>query len=167
MIRIYLQVILYSMKALNLPTYSLKIKSENGLGYVYDRFRRKYIRLTPEEWVRQNFACYLVAEKGYPAMRLSLEKSLVVHKMIKRCDILVYNDMAEPVMMIECKSPDIKIGQGTFEQLSVYNIKFRVEYLIITNGISHYCCKVDFGNSEIRFLPEIPHYSEIRKSIAD
>ena len=155
------------MKALNLPTYSLKIKSENGLGYVYDNFRRKYVRLTPEEWVRQNFAHYLVNEKAYPASRLILEKSLKVNKMVKRCDILVFSDQGSPVMMIECKSPEVKIGQETFEQVSVYNLRFKVEYLIITNGIRHYCCQVDIKSSEIRFLNEIPDYSVIRKLISD
>jgi len=150
------------MKGLNIPTYSLKIKSEKGLGYVYDQFRKKYVRLTPEEWVRQNFAHYLVNEKAYPASRLVIEKSLRVNKMIKRCDMVVYNDMGNPVMMVECKSPDIDIGQDTFEQVSIYNISFSLEYLIITNGIKHYCCRIDFDTSEVLFLKEIPEYSSIR-----
>ena len=140
------------MKGLNIPTYSLKIKSENGLGYVYDQFRKKYVRLTPEEWVRQNFAHYLVNEKAYPASRIVIEKSLSVNKMVKRCDILIYNDTGNPVMMVECKSPDIDLGQKTFEQVSIYNISFRLEYLVITNGIKHYCCRVDFDTSEVIFL---------------
>lgn len=152
------------MNALNLPTYSFKIKSENDLMYVYDQFRRKYVRLTPEEWVRQNFAMYLVNEKMYPASRMTMEKSLRINKLSKRCDILVYNDSGEPLLMVECKSPDIKIGQNTFEQVSVYNIKFRVRYLIITNGMMHYCCDVDFDNKSVRFLKEIPLYDSIRFS---
>jgi len=152
------------MKALNLPTYSLKIKSENGLEYVYDQFRKKYVRLTPEEWVRQNFAVYLVNEKSYPASRMMIEKSLKVNKMSKRCDILVCDDEGRSVLMVECKSPEIKIGQSTFEQVSVYNIAFKVKYLIITNGLQHYCCTVDFTNQTVNFLKEIPQYSEIRRS---
>jgi len=152
------------MKALNLPTYSFKIKSENDLEYVYDQFRKKYVRLTPEEWVRQNFAVYLVNEKSYPASRMMIEKSLKVNKMSKRCDILVCDDAGRPVLMVECKSPEIKIGQSTFEQVSVYNIAFHVKYLIITNGLQHFCCSVDFINQTVDFLKDIPQYSEIRFS---
>ena len=152
------------MKALNLPTYSLKIKSENDLEYVYDQFRKKYVRLTPEEWVRQNFAHYLVHEKAYPASRMMLEKSLRLNKLSKRCDIVVANDKGLPALIIECKSTEVSIGQSTFEQLSVYNISFRVEYLIITNGLQHYCCAVDANAKTVSFVKEIPDYEVIRKS---
>lgn len=150
------------MKRLNLPTYSLKIKSENGLGYVYDEFRRKYVRLTPEEWVRQNFAHYLVNEKSYPSSRIIIEKTLRINKMVKRCDMVICDNSGNPVILIECKSPDIKISQATFEQVAIYNISFRVEFLIITNGVKHFCCRVDFNTSEINFLNEIPDYQRIR-----
>lgn len=155
------------MKPLNLPTYSLKIKSEKGLEYVYDQFRKKYVRLTPEEWVRQNFALYLVNEKSCPSSRMMLEKSLHVNKLYRRCDILVCNDSGDPVVMVECKSPEIKIGQKTFEQVSVYNIAFRVKYLIITNGLQHYCCEVNFVKRSVDFLNEIPDYETIRRSFTD
>ena len=155
------------MKQLNLPTYSLKIKSGSDPGYIYDEFRKKYVRLTPEEWVRQNFAHYLVTEKGYPASRMMFEKSVHINKMSKRCDILVCNDTGSPVMIIECKAPEIKIGQATFEQVSIYNIAFRVEYLIITNGLQHYCCIVNFIEKTVNFLQEIPEYSNIRGSVTN
>ena len=152
------------MKALNLPTYSLKIKSEKNQEYIYDSFRKKYVRLTPEEWVRQNFAHYLVREKSFPGSRITLEKTLRINKLTKRCDILVYNDTGDAVLMVECKSPEIKIGQQTFEQVSVYNLAFHVGYLIITNGLKQYCCKVDFTERSVNFLKEIPDYEGIRKS---
>jgi len=155
------------MNALNLPTYSLKIKSVNNREYVYDQFRKKFVRLTPEEWVRQNFAHYLVSEKSYPASRMMIEKSLHINKMSRRCDILVSDDTGAPVIIIECKSPEIKIGQSTFEQVSVYNIAFRVKYLVITNGMQHYCCVVDFENEKVNFLNEIPGYEQIRTSNAN
>jgi hypothetical protein len=155
------------MKQLNLPTYSFKMKSESDLEYIYDQFRKKYVRLTSEEWVRQNFAYYLMAEKSYPASRMMLEKSLKINKMSKRCDILVCNDNGFPIVMIECKSPDISIGQSTFEQVSVYNIAFHVEYLIITNGLQHFCCRVNFENRSVSFMNEIPDYDKIRDSGAD
>jgi len=154
------------MKPLNLPTYSFKIKSENDLEYVYDQFRRKYVRLTPEEWVRQNFASYLVNEKAFPASRMMLEKSLKINKLSKRCDIIVCNDSGAPALIIECKAPEIKIGQKTFEQVSVYNIAFKVEYLIITNGMQHFCCSVDFETRNVTFLSEIPEYEKIRNSVS-
>jgi hypothetical protein len=153
---------LIAMQSLNLPTYSLKIKSEEGLEYVFDQFRKKYVRLNPEEWVRQNFALYLVNEKAYPASRLIIEKSLKVNKMIKRCDIVVYNEFGYPSLIVECKSPGIKIGQETFEQVSIYNIAFKVEFLIITNGLKHFCCRVDFETMQVHFIDEIPDYYKIR-----
>lgn len=150
------------MKPLNLPTYSLKIKSENGQNYVYDQFRQKYVSLSPEEWVRQNFTHFLINEKHYPASRIILEKSLRVNKMSKRCDIIVCNDFGNPALLVECKAPEVKIGQKTFEQVSVYNIAFKVDYLIITNGLQHYCCSVDFETGNVTFVKEIPFYKEIR-----
>ena len=150
------------MKGLNLPTYSLKIKSKKGLGYVYDVFRKKYVRLTPEEWVRQNFAHYLVKEKNYPASRIIIEKTLHINRLVKRCDMLVCNDKGDPVILIECKSPEVKISQEAFEQVAIYNINFRVEYLLITNGIKHFFCRVNFITSEVEFLNEIPDYQGIR-----
>ncbi|MCB8995454.1 MAG: type I restriction enzyme HsdR N-terminal domain-containing protein [Bacteroidales bacterium] len=155
------------MKALNLPTYSFKIKSENELDYIYDPFRRKYFRLTPEEWVRQNFASYLVNEKQYPTSRIVLEKSLRVNKLFKRCDILIAGDQGKPIMIVECKAPEVKIGQNTFEQVSVYNLAFKVEYLVITNGMQHFCCKIDFTNNSVNFINEIPEYGAIRQSDSD
>jgi hypothetical protein len=93
-----------------------------------------------------------------------MEKSLRINKMSKRCDILVCNDSGEPIVMIECKSPEIKIGQKTFEQVSVYNIAFHVKYLIITNGLQHFCCSVDFENLSVNLLNDIPDYEKIRRS---
>ena len=150
------------MQGLNLPTYSFKLKSENGKEYIYDQFRKKYVRLSPEEWVRQNFTHYLVNERGYPSSRIVIEKSLKVNTIIKRCDIIVYNDSGQPTLIVECKSPDIKIKQGTFEQVSIYNITFKVKFLIITNGLKHYCCKVDFATHKVELINEIPDYSMIR-----
>jgi hypothetical protein len=152
------------MKALNLPTYSFKIKSEGGIDYIYDSFRKKYVRLTHEEWVRQNFAQYLVTDRNCPASHMLVERSLKVNKLLRRFDLVVCNDYGEPALIVECKSPDIKIGQGTFEQVSVYNIAFRVKYLIITNGMEHFCCRVDFKEGNVSFLSEIPHYDLLRTS---
>jgi hypothetical protein len=155
------------MEALNLPTYSFKIKSVDGIDYIYDRFRKKFVKLTPEEWVRQNFANYLVEEKGYPASRFVIEKSLKLNKLSKRCDILYHNKKGDPEIMVECKAPSFNIGQKTFEQVSVYNIRFRVRYLIITNGIRHFCCRVNFDKGSVEFLNNIPVYTEVEQSLPD
>ena len=149
------------MKSLNLPTYSFKIKSEGNNDYIFDKFRKKYVRLTPEEWVRQNMIYYLEAERGYPGSRIVLEKSLKVHNLQRRSDILVYGSTGNPILLAECKAPDIKISNETFIQASVYNFHFRVRYLLVTNGMQHYCCSVDFNSGEVGFLKDIPFYNEI------
>ncbi len=152
------------MRSLNLPTYFFKIKSSDNKNYIFDPFRKKYLLLTPEEWVRQNFASYLVHERSYPAGRLVLEKSLQYNKLIKRCDILVYSSEGKPVLLVECKAPEVKIGSSTFDQIAVYNLNFKVKYLMVTNGLSHYCAAVNFEKKTIDFLNEIPKYEMLDKS---
>ncbi|HYW94381.1 MAG TPA: type I restriction enzyme HsdR N-terminal domain-containing protein [Bacteroidales bacterium] len=149
------------MRDLNLPTYSFKIKSEEGQDYIFDPFRRKYVRLTPEEWVRQNFAAYLVDEKAYPSSRIVMEKSLSYNKMVKRCDILTFDRTGHPLLLVECKAPGVKLRPEVFDQIAVYNMVFRVAYLVVTNGLKHYCCKVDFDSRDIHFLTDIPMYTDI------
>ena len=149
------------MKSLNLPTYSFKIKSESRIDFIFDKCRRKYVQLTPEEWVRQNIVCFLQHERGFPVSRMVLEKSLKVHNLDKRADILVYNRSGLPVLLGECKAAGIKINNNTFLQASIYNFHFRVKYLLITNGMQHYCCSVDFNSGEVSFLEDIPFYHEI------
>lgn len=149
------------MQTLNLPTYSFKIKLQEDHRLIFDTFRKKYIVLTPEEWVRQNFARFLVEERNVPPGRLVLEKSLVFNQMKRRCDILIYGD-SEPLMMVECKAPEIKIKESVFDQIAVYNLEFRVKYLIVSNGMEHYCCEVDFQRRKISFLDNIPDYSDLK-----
>ncbi len=149
------------MKSLNLPTYSFKIKSEGNNEYIFDELRKKYVRLTPEEWVRQNIILFLGSERNFPVSRIVVEKSLRVYNLRKRADILVYGSSGEPLLLAECKSPDIKISNDTFLQASIYNYHFRVKYLLITNGMKHYCCSVDFTDGKISFLDDIPFYSNI------
>ncbi len=149
------------MISLNLPSYSFNIKQEKGLDYIFDSFRRKFVRLTPEEWVRQNFAAYLVHEKGYPASGLVMEKSLSYNKMVKRCDILIYDHNGQPLLMVECKAPEVTLRPEVFDQIAVYNMVFRVQFLLVTNGMKHYGCRVDFESREIKFLNDIPEYAGI------
>ena len=149
------------MKTLNLPTYSFKIKSVGDNDYIFDKLRKKYIRLTPEEWVRQNIISFLENERGFPVFRIVQEKSMKVHNLRKRADILVYSSLSDPLLLAECKAPEIRINSDTFLQAAVYNYHFRVKYLLITNGIKHYCCYVDFSTGEISYLKDIPYYSDI------
>jgi hypothetical protein len=146
------------MQRLNLPTYSFKLKSEGGRNLIYDEIRRKFVALTPEEWVRQNFIRYLISERSYPAALIALEKQFEYNRMEKRSDILVYNRRGIPVLMVECKAPGIKVNQNVFDQIALYNLKFNVPYLVVTNGINHYCCKYLKEQGRYQFLEEIPDY---------
>lgn len=149
------------MQALNLPTYSFKIKSDKGVEYILDRFRQKYVKLTPEEWVRQHFAEYLVEEKGFPRGRIALEYALYYNRMKKRCDILVFDQYMQAQFLVECKAPGVKTGRDAFDQAAVYNQVFKLKYLAVTNGMEHYCCRIDSESSLILFLEEIPDYDQL------
>jgi hypothetical protein len=149
------------MQRLNLPTYSFKIKSEGENDFIFDRIRKKYIKLTPEEWVRQNFLSFLEAERGYPSARIILEKSIRLYELGKRVDILVCDSYGMPLLLVECKAPDVTISDKVFHQLSSYNIHFKARYLVVTNGMENYCCKLDFKSEKITFLSDIPYYRDI------
>ena len=128
--------------------------------YIFDQFRKKYVVLTPEEWVRQNFLRFLVAEKGYKPSLIVVEASLRYHSMKKRCDALIYNSLGKVLMILECKSTGIELSQKVFDQIIRYNYPFQVEYLTITNGLTHYCCKIDYSLGKYEFLSNIPDYFE-------
>lgn len=145
------------MHQLNLPFYNITLKEENGKHFIFDDIRKKYLRLTPEEWVRQNFVKYLIDEKSVPSSLIVIEKGLKLNELTKRADILIYKDTS-PILLVECKAPTVKISQDTFDQISRYNLTFKVPYLIVTNGISHYCCQIDFENNSYNFLEDIPNY---------
>jgi hypothetical protein len=149
------------MEQLNLPTYSIKLKEEGGGQLIFDSIRRKYLVLTPEEWVRQNFIQYLIQEKDYPQSLIVIEKGLKLNELQKRADVLIYDKFGNPLLLIECKAAKVKINQETFEQIARYNQVFKVPYLIVTNGLNHYCCKVDFDKNNFEFLKEIPSYQEL------
>lgn len=149
------------MYALNLPTFDTKIrKSERGFE-IFDVLRRKYVNLTPEEWVRQHFVNYLITEKNYPASLMANETAIKLNSLSRRCDTVVYNTQLEPVAIIEFKEPTIPISQQVFDQIVRYNIVLRVKYLIVSNGMSHYCCEMDYENQTYKYLTEIPEYKQI------
>lgn len=145
------------MLELNLPFYEFKISDETP-ARIYDAIRKKYVILTPEEWVRQNFMQFLLCKKKYPASLLLIEKTLSVHKMRKRCDAVVYNNLGNPLMILEFKKPDIPINQKVFDQIARYNIALRVKYLTVSNGLNHYCCSIDFEKNSYTFIEQIPEY---------
>lgn len=147
---------------LNLPETELKtrVNAENKIE-VFDVFRKKYVALTPEELVRQNFLHFLISQNGYPASLIGVEKGLDVNKMKKRFDAVVFSKFGVPVMLLEFKSPNVALSQKTFDQVSVYNLKMRVRYLLISNGLKHYCCQMDYEAGAYYFLKEIPLYNEL------
>ncbi len=146
------------MERLNLPTYLFKIKSEGQRKFIFDSIRKKYVVLTPEEWVRQNFIQYLINEKKYPSSLIAIEMALTLNKLSKRTDIVLFDRQGNPVIIVECKSPKVKITQDTFDQIARYNMKLKVNYLIVTNGITHYCCRMDYEDNTYSFLKDIPDY---------
>lgn len=147
---------------LNLPFSEQKITVANGdKQLIYDKLRSKYVALTPEEWVRQNFVDYLIAHKGYPRGRIGNEISLKLNGISRRVDTLVTDAEGKPLVIVEYKAPHINISQRTFDQISRYNIVFGAPYVIVSNGISHFCCHLDLKTGLCRFLPEIPSYADL------
>ncbi len=152
------------MQKLNLPTYHLKTRETNDKLEVFDIIRKKYIVLTPEEWVRQQFINFLINEKNYPASLITIEKGIKVLKLSKRFDAVVSDQTGYPVALIEFKSPDVNITQKVFEQIATYNMRLKVRYLIVSNGMKHYCCKVDYEKKKFTFLDDIPMYNDLTES---
>jgi len=146
---------------LNLPAYACKIREVRGKKQLFDPVRRKYVALTPEEWVRQHFVHYLLAYKGYPEGRLRNEVRIRLNGMIRRCDTIVYGNNAQPIAIIEYKSPSTKITQAVFEQIAAYNWELKVTYLMVSNGLSHYCCRYDYDQKKVSFLTDVPAYADL------
>ncbi|SHK95776.1 type I restriction enzyme HsdR N-terminal domain-containing protein [Xylanibacter ruminicola] len=149
------------MFRLNLPTYEIKIAQQGNKQLIFDILRRKYVALTPEEWVRQHFVHYLIDHKGYPAGLLGNEIELSVGEKHLRCDSVLYNKVTQPQMIIEYKAPTIKLQQKTFDQISAYNLLLKVDYLIVSNGMQHICCRMDYENQKYCFLEDIPDYQNL------
>lgn len=147
-----------NMPQLNLPNADLKIKLVEGTTQVFDAVRKKYLILTPEEWVRQHFIYFLNVEKKYPLGLMGVEKLVKYNNMLTRADIVLYTTQGRPNMIVECKSPKVKITQDTFNQIAKYNSQLKVQYLVVTNGIKHYCCEMKYDNNKIKFLEEIPRF---------
>ncbi len=149
------------MYRLNLPEYDIKISERNGKTTIFDILRLKYVSLTPEEWVRQHFIHYIIEHKNYPKALLANEIEMKIGTKKLRCDSVLYDNNLRPRMIIEYKSPEIVLTQKVFDQISVYNMMLRVDYLIVSNGMKHYCCKMDYINQKYLFLKDIPDYNNI------
>ncbi len=146
------------MQELNLPHYEFRTRTENGKQQIFDNIRKKFVALTPEEWVRQNFAQYLIQEKKFPASLIAVEMKVTYNRKPQRGDIIIYDQTAKPHTVVECKAPNVKITQDVFYQAARYNSQLMAKYIIVTNGLHHYCCKMDYQGSQHKFLQEVPNW---------
>lgn len=146
------------MQVLNLPTYPFKLKQKGANTQIFDAVRKKYVILTPEEWVRQNFLQFLIQEKKFPSSLIAVEIALKYNQLQKRADVLVYDKSGNPYLMVECKAPEVKITQDVFDQIARYNMSFKVKYLVITNGLNHFCCQMDYSTNNYQYLENIPFF---------
>ena len=146
---------------LNLPPYQTRVKEANGRKQIFDILRRKYVTLTPEEWVRQHFIHYLIEHRNYPVALLANEVPLQVGEKKVRADSVLYDNQLRPRMIVEYKAPTIALTQKVFDQISVYNLLLHVDYLVVSNGLETYICKMDYKNQTYRFIETIPDYQNI------
>jgi type I site-specific restriction endonuclease len=152
------------MTKLNLPNYQFRLKEEDKKTKIFDSIRKKYVVLTPEEWVRQHIIEYLIQEKDYPRGLIMVETSLKQNGRARRSDIVCYHSNKSPILLVECKAPEVKITQEAFDQISRYNIAYRVPLLLVSNGINHFVCKVNFNDQTTSYLREVPNYKELFKN---
>ncbi len=148
------------MQKLNLPEYDFRTKTEEGKVFIFDNLRKKFVVLTPEEWVRQNFIQYLKKEKNYPETLMAVEKLIFVNGNPRRFDLLIYSRNGQPYLIAEFKAPGVKISQETFDQVVRYNMALRVERVVVSNGLQHFACEIDYVKNSYLYLPEIPAYCE-------
>jgi hypothetical protein len=149
------------LKQLNLPGYSFRIIEDEGFKKIFDPIRKKFVKLTPEEWVRQNFITFLVRILGYPVGLIAVEKAFRWNRLSRRTDILVHNRKGTPLIVVECKAPDVKISSDVFDQIFTYNMKLQVPVLVVTNGITHFACRVEEEPGKYHFIDSLPSYCEI------
>jgi type I site-specific restriction endonuclease len=149
------------MEVLNLPTYSFKIKEVNGKKYVFDEVRRRFVALTPEEWVRQHMIKFLITNRNYPLSLFAIEKKHMHNHMARRCDFVIYGRKGNPLMVVECKAPVVDIGQQAFDQANRYNQQYKAPYILITNGNKHFCCRIHMKNQGFEFMHDIPDFNAL------
>ncbi|MBZ4677065.1 MAG: restriction endonuclease subunit [Anaerophaga sp.] len=150
------------MQQLNLPVYSFRYKEENGKKFIFDEVRKKFVALTPEEWVRQNFLQFMNWHLKYPQNLTGVEKTIKVHGLSQRCDIVLYNRWGEPAMIVECKAPSVKVDESTLSQAARYNTALKVPYLVLTNGLKHYCVYIDLKDGNHSVKNRFPAFEELQ-----
>ncbi|MFK7749609.1 MAG: type I restriction enzyme HsdR N-terminal domain-containing protein [Kordia sp.] len=148
------------MELLNFPKYTFRFKNRENKIYIFDAIRKKFVVLTPEEWVRQHTVQFLMQEKNYPISLINVEKELIFNDLKKRYDIVIFNSDGSIFLVVECKRSKIKIDQHTFDQIARYNLILNAEYLMVTNGLDHYYCTMDYEAQQYQFLRDIPEYKK-------
>lgn len=146
------------MQKLNFPVYSFRFKNSENKPLIFDEIRKKFVVLTPEEWVRANVVQFLLHEKKFPHSLMNVEKHLKLNQLTKRYDVVIFNKDGSIFLVVECKAPSVPITQLTFDQIARYNLALKSEYLMVTNGLEHYFCQMDYTNARFDFLKEIPDY---------
>jgi hypothetical protein len=150
------------MQQLNLPAYEPRIREiRPGRHEIFDPVRRKFVRLSSEEWVRQHFLSYLISNKGYPVSLIAVEASLTYNRQLKRSDILVYGPGGTPLLVVECKAPEVELTQAVFDQVAMYNMSLIVDFVVVTNGLEHFACRINHEKLSYTFLNEIPDYETL------
>jgi predicted type IV restriction endonuclease len=152
------------METLNLPAYEFRVTERDDRRVIYDPVRQTYVRLTPEEWVRQHFVQYLIQELGVPAGLLATEAAFPYEGRSWRADVVAHDRRGDPLLLVECKAPSVSIGQDAFDQGARYNLVLGARYLVVTNGLTHYACRVDLEAQEYAFLDDLPPYDTLLKA---
>lgn len=146
------------MSGLNFPEYEFRMRDSAGAKEIFDAVRKQWISLTPEEWVRQHAAMWLQQARNYPASLMAIEKQIKVNGLQRRCDIVCYDNQGRPLVIVECKSPDVNITQELFDQAARYNLTVGATYFLLTNGLRHFCCTMNHETQSWNFLEELPVY---------
>jgi hypothetical protein len=152
------------MQSLNFPAFEFRTRLQNGRNEIFDPVRRRFVALTPEEWVRQHLILLLHQVKGYPLSVLGVEKQLLLNRQPKRFDLVIFRRNGEPLLLAECKAPGIEISEKTFDQAARYNLLLHAEYFLITNGMDHYTCRLDYEHRRYVFIPDIPDFQSVKDS---
>ena len=153
------------MQQLNFSKYSFRFKNSENKVLIFDEIRKKFIILTPEEWVRQHVIHHLLYELNYPKLHINVEKLIKINGLTKRYDVVVFQSNGEILILIECKAPSIAISQATFDQIARYNLVLHANFLMVTNGLNHYFCQMDFENEKYLFLKDLPAYTNLNENI--
>ena len=148
------------MQKLNFPVYNFRFKNSENKVSIFDEIRKKFVVLTPEEWVRQHVVRFILEEKKYPKSHVNVEKMISINGLTKRYDIAVFQPNGKILVLVECKAPEVNITQNVFDQIARYNMVLDAEYLMVTNGLNHYFCQMDFENEQYNFLRDLPEFKQ-------